>query len=221
MTTSGITDWALTARDIIDAAAKHARILKEGEYLSAERAADSLVALNGLLKSWETRGYTLWRQNTAAVSITGGVNPTTLDSDVYDVEAVRFVTSATNERPLTVWDRDQYKILPNKAQTGNPSIYYIDRQRDTVNLNIWPVPADNCTVNVDYLRKIETVTDLTETVDIPQDWQETVYVLLGVRLCAMFGQEVPGELAARSQILQAEVDAQDRPASYFMGPFHN
>jgi len=220
MTTSGETDWSLTARDLVRIAMQEAAIIPAGTEPTADELTDSLVRLNALLKSWETRGYTLWREETTSVSVTASTNPTTLDADIYDVQAVRIVVSATYERPLTPYDRDNYQILPNKTQTGNPSIYYSNRQRDNVMLYLWPVPADDSTVQVDYLRKIETVTDAAQTVDIPQDWQETVYVLLAVRLCGMFGVPVPDELAMRAQLLQREIDEQDRPASYFMGSWN-
>jgi len=220
MTTSGETDWSLTARDLIKIAMQEAAIIPAGTEPTADELSDSLVRLNALLKSWETRGYTLWREETATVAVLAATNPTALDDDVYDVQAVRFVVSATNERPLTAYDRDNYQILPNKAQTGNPSIYYSNRQRDNVDLHLWPVPAENSTVQIDYLRKIETVTDASQTVDIPPDWQETVYVLLAVRICGMFGSPVPAELAMRAQLLQREIDEQDRPAAYFMGSWN-
>lgn len=219
MTTSGVTTYSLTARDIIKTALQEGQVIAAGEAPSTEELADCIVRLNGLLKSWEVRGYTLWRQETMQVDIVGGVNPTTLDDTVYDVAACRFQTSATIERPLTLFDRDQYKILPNKAQTGNPSIFYVDRQRDQVDLYLWPVPTTVSAVNIDYLRKIEVVTNANDTLDVPQDWHETIYTLLGVRLCGMFGYPVPGELAARAAVLEAEIDAQDRPTSYFMGPY--
>lgn len=219
MTTSGSTAYALTVRDIIKTALQEGQVIAAGETPSSEELTDCTIRLNGLLKSWEVRGYTLWRQETMEVDIVGGVNPTTLASTVYDVSAVRFQTSATIERPLTPFDRDQYKILPNKAQTGNPSIYYVDRQRDQVDLYVWPVPSADSAVNIDYLRKIETVTNAAETLDVPQDWHETIYTLLAVRLCGMFGYPVPGELAARAAVLEAEIDAQDRPESYFLGPY--
>jgi hypothetical protein len=220
MTTSGETDWSLTARDLIKTAMQEAVILPAGTEPTADELSDCLVRLNALLKSWETRGYTLWREETITVAVTAATNPTTLDDDVYDVQTVRYVVSATHERPLTPYDRDNYQILPNKTQTGNPSIYYSNRQRDNVDLYLWPVPAENSTVQVDYLRKIETVTDAAQTVDIPQDWQETVYVLLAVRICGMFGVPVPDELGLRAQILQREIDEQDRPAAYFMGSWN-
>lgn len=217
MTTSGVTTLELTARDFAYKAMRDGQILPSGDDPTADELADVILELNLMLKEWETKGYTLWRQETASVAITGATNPTTLDDDVYDVAAARFETSATNERPLTLFDRDQYKILPNKAQAGNPSIYYVDRQRDQVDLYVWPVPASNSTVNIDYLRKIEVVTNATETLDIPQDWQGGVLAILTKRVCTMFGYPVPDEIALRAVELEAEIQAQDRPPSYFMG----
>lgn len=217
MTTSGVTALELTARDFAYKAMRDGQITPSGEDPSADELTDVILELNLMLKEWETKGYTLWRQETAEVNIAGGVNPTVLDDDVYDVASCRFQTSATNERPLTPWDYDQYKILPNKAQSGNPSIFYIDRQRDVVSLYLWPVPSSASKVNIDYLRKIEIVTNPVETLDVPQDWQGAVLAMLTTRVCTMFGYPVPEEAAIRAAALQAEIEAQDRPPSYFMG----
>lgn len=220
MTTSGVYTLSFTARDMAYKALRDGQIIAAGTDPTAVEVQDVIDELNLLLKEWETRGYTLWRQETAEVDITANVNPTTLASDVYDVAAVRFQTTATLERPLTPFDRDQYKILPNKTQTGNPSIFYIDRQRDQVDLYVWPVPSANSKVNIDYLRKIEVVTDATQTLDIPQDWQGGVLTILTKRVCTAFGYPVPDEIAARAAVLEFEIDAQDRPSSYFMGPYN-
>src|SRR4051812_35158253 len=106
MTTSGETDWSLTARDLIKIAMQEGAIIAAGTEPTADELSDCLVRLNALLKSWETRGYTLWREETATVAVLAATNPTTLDDDVYDVQSVRYVVSATNERPLTAYDRD-------------------------------------------------------------------------------------------------------------------
>lgn len=217
MATSGVVDFSITARDLAKIAMQEGQVIAAGEEPTAIEVSDVIIRLNAMLKSWEVRGYSLWRQKTMEVDLVGGVNPTALDETVYDVAAVRFQTDATNERPLTEFDRDQYKLIPNKAQSGNPSIYYADRQRDEVSLHVWPVPAAASKVNIDYLAKIEVVTNEGQTLDIPQDWHETVYTLLAVKICGMFGYPVPEELAVRAAVLQSEIDAQDRPSSYFMG----
>jgi len=216
MTTSGVTSTITTARDAVQFAMQEAQVLASGEEPTAEEYADGIIRLNALLKSWETRGWTLWRQDSETVATVGGVNPTTLPAYVYDVEAVRYVVSATHERPLTMYERDDYQILPNKAQAGYPSIYYANRQRDAVDLAVWPVPATVAQLSVDFIRKIEVVTDGSETLDVPQDWHEALVAMLAIRLCTLYGKQPTPELVSRANALQREIDEQDRPTSYFL-----
>lgn len=188
MPTSGETAWEMTALDIVYAAMQELGIYGAGESdsVTAEELSDSLVRLNSMLKSWQTKAN-LFREATDEITVTGGTGEEALPSDVREINTVRYVASATNERLLAPYSRSDYLSLPNKAQAGTPSIYYVAKGVGETVLHVWPVPADDVTLKLDYSRQAETVTDGTETLDIPQEWHETVILGLASRIANMFG----------------------------------
>ena len=50
--------------------------------------------------------------------------------------------------------------------------------------------------------------------DVRQELQETVWTNLALRVAGMFGVQVPAELAARAQMLEAQMLDAERPDSY-------
>lgn len=213
MTTSGVTAWSLTARDLVTAGLRDARILGSGEEPTADEMADCLIRLNGLLKSWSTRGN-LFREATGEVEVVGGSASGILSEGIRDISSVRHVISATNERQLTPWNRAQYLSLPNKAAVGNPSIYYLSQQGEADILYLWPVPAADITLKIDYSRTVETVTDPGETLDIPQEWQTAVWKNLAVECQDLFGATLTPIYIAKAEALYQQFLDSDRPDSY-------
>jgi len=75
------------------------------------------------------------------------------------VNGARYVESATNERAMSRFERDDYAILPNKAAKGTPTIYNVDQNTGALILSVWPVPTADFTLKLDIDRAIDTVTD--------------------------------------------------------------
>lgn len=213
MTTSGVTAWEMTARDIVTAALRDARILASGRDPKAAELEDCILRLNGMLKSMSSKAN-LFRETEANVTVTGGTGMATLPAGVRDVSGVRHVLSATNERSLTPWPRADYAQMPNKTTVGNPSVYYLSRQRDAAVLRIWPVPAAAVTLKLDYSRVAETITDASQTVDIPQEWQETIYKNLAVECAELFGATLTPRYIAKAEALYQQMLDSDRPDFY-------
>lgn len=216
MATSGTTVFSNTARDVAHAALQECGIIPLGETMEAAEMSAVLLRLNGMLKSWQARGVT-WKQETISQAITANTASATLPVNVRGVNGARFVISSTNERPLQRWERDQYYSLPNKAASGTPTIFHLDRNTGQAVLYVWPVPTANGTVKLDIDRAMDTVTDGSETIDIPEEWAETVYTNLAVRCARIFGAKLPQELVAQAAMLERELFDEARPASYWMG----
>lgn len=218
MTTSGTTAFSLTARDIANKALiDELGVFPAGETLDADLLTTAISKLNGLLKSWQQDGL-LWKQQTITVTTTAAVAGTALAAYVRGVSGVRYVESATNEQALERWERDDYKILPNKASAGTPSIFYFERG-SPLTLYLWPVPASAATLAVDIDRACDTVTSANETVDIPEEIAEAVWTNLAVRSLSQFRispAEVP-ELVERAAELKRQAFDNYRPASYMLG----
>ena len=219
MTTSGVTEWGLTAAEVIRQALIELGVMNGGDEPEATEETDAMLRLNAMFKTWGGEAN-LFREATGTLVIVGGSGAGTLPADVRQVNSVRHVSSATYQRPLLEWNRDQYYSLPNRVAVGNPTMFYLSKTPLASEIRIWPVPASDITLHVDYSRAVETVTDPQETLDIPQEWQEAVILGLAARCAAMFGATrldpatVQRIDAAASAMYQKLLD-RDRPDSYY------
>lgn len=219
MTTSGVTAWSLTARDIVTAALDENAIMRLGAVPTDIEMQKCILRLNGMLKSWAAKGVTMWREQNVTVTVTALDDGADLAAGITDVIDARLVVSSTLDRPLSKWERSEYDDVPNKAQRGTPIAYYVSHEATGARLTVWPVPVTDATIIIDTARTTETVTDANETLDIPEMWQETVYANLALRCAGLFDRTPGDELVSRARMLEQQLFDYDRPASYFMGPW--
>jgi hypothetical protein len=222
MPTSGITDWPLTAEEIVTQAMYELGELSEGEAPTGEEMEDGLVRLNSMLKTWAGEGN-LFREEIATVTVVGGTGSVALAAGVRDVASVRYVVSATNHRQLAEWNRGEFYRLPNRSAAGNPTAYYLAKSTAGLTLSVWPVPSTDITLELDQQRSAQTVTDPSEAVDVPQEWQEALVMGLASRLASMLGttENAPAKVVRidqRSQALYQHLLDRDRPDSYIFEP---
>lgn len=214
MSTSGVTDFTMTAREVIQKAMEKAAIVSPGETFEASEGETALTDLNLMLKSWQTDGN-LWRQDDDELTVTAA--KTTLTPRVIDLTEVRLVANG-RERPLARWEWGDYVGLPNKAQAGTPSCYALRRNRATIDLYLWPAPT-SAVIRFTASRVIEDVTDLENEIDVPQEWLECVILNLADRMAPSYGTSLSDREQARALDLLAQMRDADRPASYYMGPY--
>lgn len=217
MTTSGTTAFSTTARDFVKNALLENGIIPFGDDPESDEMAACLFRLNAMLKTWGARGLG-WKQEVYTASGTADTASITLPVYVREVNGARYVESATNERAMSRFERDDYAILPNKAAKGTPTIYNIDQNAGALILSVWPVPTADFSLSLDIDRALDTVTDASQTIDIPEEWTECVMTNLALRCCNVFGVSPTPELAQRAQLAEREMFDAYRPASYFMGP---
>lgn len=218
MTTSGITSYSRTARDIITDALTDNGIVGVGEEPEAAEMTACMSRLNNMLKSWQSRGV-LWKQETITVTGTALTAAITLPDYVRGVNGARYIDSAVNARQMTRWERDEYMSLPNKIAYGTPSVYYVDRNASDIVLYVWQVPRIGFTLSLDIDRAMDTVTNVTQTVDVPDELLETVMMNLALRCCGIFQANPSPLLAMRAPQLETELFDNWRPASYYLGPY--
>lgn len=224
MTTSGITSWPLTAEEIVKQACLELGAINAGEEPTGDEMNDGVLRLNAMLKSWQGDGN-LFRETTGNVTVTANAASASAPSDCRDIATVRHVASSTNHRLLTEWMRSEYYSIPNRLQTSSsgPSVYYVQKAIDGLTIYVWPVPTTDITLELDYSKAAETVTDPSETVDVPEDWQEALIMGLASRMASMFGTTRidPGTVARidqRAAVLYQHLLDRDRPNSYYFEP---
>ncbi len=94
------------------------------------------------------------------------------------------------ERSLVELSRSDYSYLSQKAMNGVPTQYYIDTQLDNKIMYIYMVPTDiTDTIRFTYIKALDDVTQLTQNVNFPQEWQLTIMLNLAVMLADPYGRK--------------------------------
>lgn len=116
------------------------------------------------------------------------------------------------ELPMAKLSGDDYQNLPNKMQSGGKSLQFWFDKQTTPRLVVWPVSQASIDQIVVYTqRHIQDVGALTNTLDVPQRWLESIILTLACR-CALelpAGELPPGRyellsMEAEKHLLQAE-----------------
>lgn len=222
MTTSGTITYLSTARDLIKGALELIGVADNHE--DADSYATALRQMNWMLKTMQADGCNLWREDEKSITWTAGNQVQTLTPNIMDILDARVVISSTFERTLGRFERGDYVVLPNKAASGAPTLYSFQKRTGNAKMNVWPVPTTDTTINLTVARVIEDVTDLNQTLDLPQEWQETIVYQLADRLCEPFSVAlsqpmVAAEVKKRASELYTMLRDYDRPTSIFFKPW--
>lgn len=186
MATSGVITGTLTVRQVVHAALEMIGVLPLGDTANSADATAAMTHLNWMLKSWQADGLTNgWRVQEITYTHTAATATVALNTNYLDLMDVRRRVSSV-DTPLERLSVSQYAEIPNKTQAGTPTCYMIRKTLSTLNISLWPVPSSNTAIYADAARVIEDVTALTETLDVPQEWLETVYTCLAARLMLPF-----------------------------------
>jgi hypothetical protein len=224
MATSGITDWPLTAEQFVTQACYELGEYSAGEVPDAEIMEDGILRLNAMLKGWEGEGN-LFREATETVTVPAGTGTVAAPNGTRDISSVRHTVSATYSRQLAEWNRGEFYSLPNRAQTTatGPSAFYVSKTISGLTIHVWPVPSADIDLELDYSRIGETVTDPSQTVDVPQEWQECVILGLASRMASMLGTTridpaTVQRIDAKATTIYQKLLDRDRPNSYIFEP---
>ena len=200
MAVSGtISTTTIDAVSIIEKAYRRLRVF--GPQITAEMLTEARRTLFLRLSALTNKGLQLWAIDSFTEALVLAQAAYTLDDGTIDVLQVNFTLSGA-ETPMARVGKDSYTTLTNKASSGQPSMFWLDRQRDAPVLRLWPVPdatADAGTLTIWRKRHIQDIGDFTNTIDIPQRWHEAVIW----DLAAAIGPETPDASLELVQIASA------------------
>lgn len=187
MTTSGSSDFSLTAREAITFALKKLRVVDASQTAGAIEAATAQAELNLMLKGWQ-KYQNLWRLTEGTVTLVANTVSYVLSPVPHRVLSVRYL--ASNSVPMEELSRSEYYDLPNTTSTGFPHSFYVDYQRAAATLKIWQPMATVTTETLTYTyqRKFEDIDSLDNDIDVKQEWLEVVGYNLAKRLAPNFGR---------------------------------
>lgn len=176
--------WVKTAGELVDAALKRVQVLGDGQTASAYQWTLARDHLNGLLKLLITQGPSEWRRTTQTPTLVASQAYVTCSPRPDRVMRVYYRNTSNFDLELQQWNMDDYERIPVKTTTGRPTIFAVDRQRTTTTIYLWPVPDSTIaagTLRVSYERVPEDVTSTGDTLDVPQEWLDTLMDLVGAR----------------------------------------
>tara|TARA_R110002049_G_scaffold80064_2_gene203772 strand:+ start:412 stop:1086 length:675 start_codon:yes stop_codon:yes gene_type:complete len=167
MATSGTKTFQLTIADTIEEAYELAGLeLRTGYDAEAARR-----SLNIMFADWANRGVNLWTIEQVTTNLTSGTSSYTLNS--YDIDIISAVIrqidgSTTTDLQLTRIGRSEYLNIPDKASTGRPTQYFLDRQTTPV-VKVWPTPDSAATYRLvaNTIQRIDDVTASAQDPEIP------------------------------------------------------
>lgn len=188
-TTPTTVSYSLNAGQMITQAYRKLGMLPSGGVPTADQMNQGIINLNLMLKSWQSDGINLWRLTQVPVSVSPGQgtvnNPITISPPVLNFDAARIViTPEPNlyERPMGRITYDQYMMYPNKQIAGSPSVICFDKQENISKFYIYPLFQYPGTINMTVARPVLDVTQASDTIDAPIEWQEGIVWSLADRL---------------------------------------
>ena len=162
MAVSGSVDFELDVSDYVEEAFERCGLeVKTGYDLVTARR-----SLNIMLAEWANRGLNQWTITQRTQALTSGTRTYTLSADVIDILSA-VVTRSSTDFSLTRVSRDDDLNIPNKATTGRPTQFFLDRQV-TPSLRLWPTPKNSTDVVVyNALTRIDDADTAINTLDVP------------------------------------------------------
>lgn len=166
-------------------------------------------SLNLLLQEMANRGEMLWATETYPIAVLTGTTTVTLPADTLSISDVSVTRtgSTDGELPLSPLGISDYRLMPNKTQTGRPLVWVLNRERDTPTLTLWPVTDAAYSMVIERRRRLQDCTAYTQTLDVPMRFLPAVIAGLAWNLADKRPAQVdPGRRAELQARWEAELD---------------
>jgi hypothetical protein len=193
MPSTGTAGFTVNRDQLIDAAYRILRVVKETHSANATQIRVGAQSLNMLIKNLQSGGLPLWTYQTLQIPlVTGQITYTIgpVGADVlstrplrlFEGSFIRFPTCGNQDTPLRLISRLEYLQYSNKSnQAIVNSIYYqpnIDDAGGTTSpstgygtLYVWPAPSDNERIVFgNFQRPIYDMSSASDEFDLPQEW---------------------------------------------------
>jgi len=162
-------------------------------------------SLNIMFQEWANRGLHYWEvannnitlvNNQATYtmfrSTTDGTSSATAVYGVDDILEASFRNSDSVDTPLTKINRSTYQALSNKASTGQPTQYFVQRFIDKITVTLYLTPGSDQAgkfLNYYYVKRIQDAGDYTNDADVPYRFVPCMVAGLAYYLAVKYSPE--------------------------------
>ena len=183
------------------------------ETMTANQITRAASTLTSLLKAFHSKGMPLWKLVelsfsmslfTAGEAVLGvGQTLVTATRPLKILSATRFDDLANTNINMNVYTRDEFLSIPSPELEAVPTHYYSQPLKDTIIVNLWPLPDTYWQTN-GYLKinthlATTTVTNGTDVLDFPDEWEEAIIYNLADRLAPTYGTPIQERALLRDQ----------------------
>ena len=167
-----------------------------------------------MFAEWANRGLNQWTITQSTQALTASDGEYSLGTNIIDILSMSVLRSGIYYS-LERISRDTYLAIPNKATTGRPTQFFLDRQI-TPNLKIWPAP-ENATdvIYYDALTRMNDADAHTNTIEVPFRFYPCLTAGLAYYISL---KRAPDRIQLLKNIYEEEFDramAEDRDRSSF------
>jgi hypothetical protein len=188
-TVASSTSFDLPVDEIITQAAEGIG----GDPLTGNELKRARTALNLILISLQNRGMApLSSLSLVSVALVSGSSLSyPLGSDVFNVMNVAVRTSTASgeysDTGIEVLGYTDWLQIVNKQQEGRPTQYMVDRTRNNININVWPVPnaTGRWSLQAWTVKRIADINASYQLVGLPHRYLPAVVAGLRYQLAVM------------------------------------
>lgn len=190
MATSGSYDFDPTFATMLDEAMERAGINPASS--NHQHIKSAKMALNFMFNQWQIADSdVLYRIATSSATLSAGTSSFALASGAYDIiDAVIDRGNDGSDTPFARASRQDFLNVVDKDLQGVPYMYYVDHSTlNTPTAHVYPVPSTTVVVRYDYMRYVQTVGSLSETLDLHRPWLEAAVSGLAAAMALKFNIE--------------------------------
>lgn len=187
MATSGTTDFTLPLDELLE----QASLRVGGEPTLGTEARVSRRALDLLFTDLQNRGILLHTLQQVQVTLTTEVATISCSTDALDILDAVVRRNGTDLMMRRI-GYGEYLDIPRKDQTGRPTHFFVNRQRDNPYIYLWPSPENSTDILIFWkMRFVQDAGKLSNTPDMPRRFWPALVAGLAYYLALNRGLQFP------------------------------
>lgn len=213
-------DFVLTRTQIIERALSILGALTEGDVLSAYQAQQGVIALNEIVKRWQTKHTFLWTERIYSTSTVVGDDDYALPTDPPFLAVDKaYIVDDDRDHVLEQKSYRDFQDIYDKTEGGFPSIWCIDYTTlASPELRLWPVPNEIWTLKMFGVVRLKDFDTSSGTPDFPSRWQAALTYALAYDLSFQYPVPINEKQAIKVERDEAFMEAkntdQTQPSDY-------
>lgn len=184
-------DFNVTRNEIIERAYRIIGKFSLGDVVTAEMYQQAIIALNSMIKSWQSKHVFLWTIKEFTQTLTTGQASYSLastDPAVYAIDRA-YLRIDNIDHPCDVASYRQYIDIPDKTSTGEPTLVALNGQV-VPTMYVWPVPQQTRTLYYTGIVKLKDFDTAAGNADFPVRYLEAITFGLAHKLSFEYGLPV-------------------------------